>query len=178
MHVFILLLTGTLWFSKVFTLLGVACLMLKFRCYEAKIEKVKRPEVAGSWTQDTSGLSRQSSGTEPRQPDNHQPLQSSIWSFLKKCTLVVKRQYIVSVAYNGNILVCLLLFRLLPFRLLYYHFVYSTFLLVFASICIIVIKFTKVLHAFVEVVGAFLEGTMMYKYQYQTFCFLGSIVTW
>ena len=32
--------------------------------------KVKRPAVAGSQTQDTSGLSHQCSATEPRQPDN------------------------------------------------------------------------------------------------------------
>ena len=47
------------------------------------------------------------------------------------------------VALDGNILVCLLLFRLLKFCLLH----------IFASICSIVIKFrfTKVLYAFVEV---------------------------
>ena len=39
--------------------------------------KWKRLAAAGSWTQDTSGLSRQCS-TIARQPDNHQPLQSSI----------------------------------------------------------------------------------------------------
>ena len=51
----------------------------------------------------------------------------------------------------GNILVHLLLFC-------YYRFVYSTFLLLFASICSIVIKFwfTK---AFVEVWGVFIQGT-------------------
>ena len=32
----------------------------------------------GSRTQDTSGLSRQCSATEPQQPDNHQPSQSSV----------------------------------------------------------------------------------------------------
>ena len=41
-----------------------------------KIEEGKRLAVAGSWTQDTSGLSHQCSATEPRQPDNHQPSQS------------------------------------------------------------------------------------------------------
>ena len=46
-----------------------------FRCYEAKIErKAKRPAVAGSRTQDTSGLSCQCSATEPQQLDDHQPL--------------------------------------------------------------------------------------------------------
>ena len=40
--------------------------------------KWKRSAAAGSRTQDTSGLSRQCSATEPRQPDNHQPSQSSI----------------------------------------------------------------------------------------------------
>ena len=39
---------------------------------------MKKPAVAGSQTQDTSGLSRQCSATEPQQPDNHQPSQSSI----------------------------------------------------------------------------------------------------
>ena len=43
-----------------------------FRCYEAKIEESENQ------TQDTSGLSRQCSATEPQQPDNHQPSQSSI----------------------------------------------------------------------------------------------------
>ena len=38
----------------------------------------KKPAVARSRTQDTSGLSRQCSATEPRQPDDHQPSQSSI----------------------------------------------------------------------------------------------------
>ena len=32
-----------------------------FRCYKAKIEEVKKPAVARSRTQDTSGLSRQCS---------------------------------------------------------------------------------------------------------------------
>ena len=45
----------------------------KFRCYEAK----KRPAASGNQTQDTSGLSRQCSATELRQPDNLQPSQSS-----------------------------------------------------------------------------------------------------
>ena len=38
-----------------------------------KQRKVKRPAVTGSWTQDTSDLSRQCSATELWQPDNHQP---------------------------------------------------------------------------------------------------------
>ena len=66
------------------------------------------------------------------------------------------------VKFMGNILDRLLLFRLLPFRLLQFCcFVYSTFLLLFASICSIVIKFwfTKVLHGFFEVLGVFLQGT-------------------
>ena len=41
---------------------------------------MKRPAVAGSRTQDTSGLSCQCSATEPRQPDNHQPSQSSMYT--------------------------------------------------------------------------------------------------
>ena len=40
------------------------------RCYEAKLRKVKRPPVAESRTQDTSGLSCKCSATEPRQPDD------------------------------------------------------------------------------------------------------------
>ena len=40
---------------------------------------MKKLPVTGSQTQDTSGLSRQCSSTEPQQPDNHQPSQSSIW---------------------------------------------------------------------------------------------------
>ena len=43
-------------------------LINEFRCYEAKIEEVKKPAVAGSQTQDTSGLSLQCSATEPQQP--------------------------------------------------------------------------------------------------------------
>ena len=43
-----------------------------------KQRKVKRPAVAGSQTQDTSGLSHQYSVTEARHTDNHQPSQSSI----------------------------------------------------------------------------------------------------
>ena len=39
---------------------------------------MKRPAAAGSQTQDTSDLSCQCSATELRQPDNHQPSQSSI----------------------------------------------------------------------------------------------------
>ena len=37
-----------------------------------KQRKVKRLAVAGSQTQETSGLSHQCSATEPCQPDNHQ----------------------------------------------------------------------------------------------------------
>ena len=50
----------------------------KFRCYEVKIEESEKPAVVRSRTQDTSGLSRQCSATEPQQPDNHQPSQSSM----------------------------------------------------------------------------------------------------
>ena len=39
---------------------------------------VKRPTAARSQTQNTSGLSHQCSATEPQQPDNYQPSQSSI----------------------------------------------------------------------------------------------------
>ena len=50
----------------------------EFRYYEAKIEEIERPAVAGSRTLDTSGLSHQCCATELCQPDNHQPSQSSI----------------------------------------------------------------------------------------------------
>ena len=47
--------------------------------------KWKKPAFAGSQTQDTSGLSRQCSATEPQQPGNHQPSQSSIyWGLTRK----------------------------------------------------------------------------------------------
>ena len=63
-------------------LLRASCLTLEineFRCYEAKIEESeKRRATAGSRTQDTSDLSHECSATELRQPDNHQPSQSSI----------------------------------------------------------------------------------------------------
>ena len=42
--------------------------------------KWKRLAAAGSRTQDTSGLSRQCSATEPQQPDDHQPPQSSMYT--------------------------------------------------------------------------------------------------
>ena len=60
-----------------FYMIRLVCNINEFRCYEAKIE-VKKPAVAGSQTQDTPGLSHQCSATEPQQPDNHQPPQSSI----------------------------------------------------------------------------------------------------
>ena len=51
----------------------------EFRCYEAKIEESEKgQQLPESRTQDTSGLSRQCSVTELRQPDNHQPSQSFI----------------------------------------------------------------------------------------------------
>ena len=65
-------------------------LMLRASCLKLEIakwiwmlwgenrRKWKRPAGARSPTQDTSGLSRQCSATEPWQPDNHQPSQSSI----------------------------------------------------------------------------------------------------
>ena len=34
----------------------------------------------GSWTQDTSWLSYHYSATEPQQPDDHQPSQSSMYT--------------------------------------------------------------------------------------------------
>ena len=52
----------------------------EFRCYEAKIEESEKATVAGSRTQNTSGLSRQCSATEPQQLDDHQPSQSSMYT--------------------------------------------------------------------------------------------------
>ena len=45
--------------------------------WQKKERKVERQAVAGSRTQDTSGLSHQCAATEPRQPDDHQPPQCS-----------------------------------------------------------------------------------------------------
>ena len=41
----------------------------EFKCYEVR---KGQQLLHGSWTQDTDGLSRQYSTTEPQQPDNHQ----------------------------------------------------------------------------------------------------------
>ena len=49
----------------------------EFRCYEVKIEESEKAGSHWESTQDTCGLSRQCSATEPRQPDNYQPSQSS-----------------------------------------------------------------------------------------------------
>ena len=46
--------------------------------------KWKKPAVAWNQTQETSGFSRQCSATEPWQPGNHQPSQSSIDYVLHK----------------------------------------------------------------------------------------------
>ena len=49
-------------------MLRASCLTLEineFRCYEAKIEKVKMPAVAGSRTRDTFGLSHSFYQEEP-----------------------------------------------------------------------------------------------------------------
>ena len=58
------------------------CLKLEineFRCNEAKIEESEKGrQPPGVEPRTTSGLSRQRSATEPRQPANHQPSQSSI----------------------------------------------------------------------------------------------------
>ena len=63
------------------------------RCYEAESLAATR-----SQTQNTSGLSRQCSATELRQPDNHQPSQSSI------CTAQMVLN--ASVAHLGSHSVC------------------------------------------------------------------------
>ena len=52
----------------------------EFRCYEAKIEE---SEKAGSRQESNPGhlwVEPQCSATEPRQPDDHQPSQSSIYT--------------------------------------------------------------------------------------------------
>ena len=56
---------------------------------------------------------------------------------------------------------CFIYYRFVYSSFVYCCFIYSTFLLLFASICSIVIKFgfTKVVHAFVEVLGVFLHRT-------------------
>ena len=49
-------------------MLRASCLTLEineFRCYEMKIDESEKAAVAGSQTQDTSGLSRQCSANEP-----------------------------------------------------------------------------------------------------------------
>ena len=67
-----------------FTLLDTYIMTVnEFRCYEAKIEesrkkRKKKTAATRSWTRNTSGLSCQCSATEPQQPENHQPSQSSI----------------------------------------------------------------------------------------------------
>ena len=50
----------------------------EFRCYEAKIEESEKGRQPPGVEPRTPGLSRQCSATELRQPDNHQPPQSSI----------------------------------------------------------------------------------------------------
>ena len=84
--------------------------------------KWKRPAATRSRTQDTPGLSRQCSATEPRQPDNHQPSPSSIctaqvvlnasvatWQplsmfYINRVTEEVTRStYISTVSYPSNI---------------------------------------------------------------------------
>ena len=61
--------------------------------------KWKRPAAAGSRTQDTSGLSRQRSATEPRQPDNHQPSQSSMYTAQVVLNTSVVHQRYISIFY-------------------------------------------------------------------------------
>ena len=68
---------GRAW-KQGYIMLKVSYLKLEINVMRQKYRKVKRPAVTGSQTQDTSGLSCQCSATELRQPDNHQPLQSSI----------------------------------------------------------------------------------------------------
>ena len=50
----------------------------EFRCYEAEIEESEKASSHWESTQNTSSLSCQCSATEPQQPDNCQPPQSSI----------------------------------------------------------------------------------------------------
>ena len=54
------------------------CTKQKFRCYEAKIEESEKGRQPPGIEPRTPGLCSQCSATELRQPDNHQPPQSSI----------------------------------------------------------------------------------------------------
>ena len=62
---------------------------------------MKKPAVAGSRTQDTSGLSRKCSATEPQQPDNHQPSQSSICT--AQVVLNASVAHLVHVVLNASV---------------------------------------------------------------------------
>ena len=66
--------------------------------------KWKKPAVAGNWTQDTSGLSRQCSATEAQQPDNHQSscIFSLDWWVLYHITSLSKYFIGWTAEYNGS----------------------------------------------------------------------------
>ena len=85
MLLFLVLAVKSVWFQilRIYTLLMLraSCLTLELhelRCYEAKIEESEKAGSRWELNQDTSGLGSQCSATELRQPDNHQPSQSSI----------------------------------------------------------------------------------------------------
>ena len=54
--------------------LRVSCLTMNLDFMWGENREVKMPAATLSQAQDTSGLSRQCSATEPRQSDKHQPL--------------------------------------------------------------------------------------------------------
>ena len=69
----------------------------EFRCYQVKIDESEKASttVAGSQTQDTSGLSYQCSATEPRQPDN-QPLLCTAQVVLNASVAHLADMYVLS----------------------------------------------------------------------------------
>ena len=68
----------------------------KFRCYEAKIEESEKGRQPPGIEPRTPSLCSQCSATELRQPDNHQPPQSSICTAQVglKCQHLAATQYV------------------------------------------------------------------------------------
>ena len=86
-------------FSRLFQVWITTRMTYKFRRRWRNLEKkVKRLAVSGSQTQDIFSLSRQCSATEPRQPDKHQPSQSSICT--GRCATALSIE--IKVYYSGN----------------------------------------------------------------------------
>ena len=111
------------------------------RCYEVKIEEVKKPAVAGIRTQDTSGLSHQCSATEPWQlattnPHNHQYVlhkwywmpQSHTWQPLSMCHQNSVRVWPENSLHQERTHAVCFNFSPLHFRLLTLHSGYSVLL--------------------------------------------------